>query len=169
MSADQYKPHLLLLPEDKANRDLANGFLLGIANGFSPEGASRARQFQVLGFPGGWGKVVEEFGETHIASMNRFPLRYMILLIDFDEQKDRLETLQKNIPDELKDRVFVIGVWSEPEKLKSGRGFSYEVIGTALAKECRDNAFNLWNHELLKHNADEVERMRVALKPLFFA
>lgn len=30
MSVNKYKPHVLVLPEDDANRQLANGFLLGL-------------------------------------------------------------------------------------------------------------------------------------------
>ncbi len=31
MSANKYQPHLLILPEDDANRELANGFILNQA------------------------------------------------------------------------------------------------------------------------------------------
>ena len=44
MSVNRHKPHLLVLPEDDANRQLARGFELELST----------RQFQVLQPAGGW-------------------------------------------------------------------------------------------------------------------
>lgn len=59
----------------------------------------------------------------------------MILLIDFDGDPERLTCAQSYIPENLKKRVFIVGVWTEPEDLKAALG-SYENIGLSIAKDC---------------------------------
>jgi hypothetical protein len=61
--------------------------------------------------------------------------------------------------------VFVLGAWSEPEKLNLG---SYEEVGLAMAKDCRDNGEATWSHRLLRHNAGELERLRKQVRPILF-
>ena len=58
----------------------------------------------------------------------------MVLLVDLDAKGDRLRKVRAVIPAHLADRVFVLGVWTEHLK---GLG-SFETIGRALAKDCRD-------------------------------
>jgi len=62
MSVNHYLPHVLVLPEDDANRQIANGFQLDISS----------RQIQVLPEAGGWIRVLECFTEDHIGAMDRF-------------------------------------------------------------------------------------------------
>ena len=76
--------------------------------------------------------------------------------------------VKKYIPEELKARVFVLGVLSEPENLRRDIKKSYEEIGEALAKDCPDNTNELWGHNLLKHNKGELERMASSVKPFLF-
>lgn len=57
MRLNKYRPHLLVLPEDDANRQIANGFIL------HPNVNSRA--IQVLPPSGGWRKVLEDFRNVH--------------------------------------------------------------------------------------------------------
>jgi hypothetical protein len=150
MSVNKYRPYLYVLPEDDANRQLANGFQSDLAD---------TRKMQILAEAGGWQKVVDCFQEEHIPAMDRNANRFMVLLIDFDQREDRLNNVKAEIPDRLKHRVFVLGVWDEPEKLKHDFG-SYETIGQALAKDCRDNTEVTWAHQLLRHNAGEQQRRR---------
>jgi hypothetical protein len=68
--------------------------------------------------------------------------------------------------------VFILGVRSEPEALKkafqkAGRG-SYSKIGEALAESCRDESYETWQHELLRHNAAELDRLRRVVRPILF-
>lgn len=49
MSINAYKPHLLVLPEDDANRQIADGFVL--------DSNCNYRAIQVLRVAGGWLKV----------------------------------------------------------------------------------------------------------------
>ena len=53
MSVNKYQPHVLVLPEDDANRQLANGFLL--------DQYLSTRKIQVLEEVGGWIQVLERF------------------------------------------------------------------------------------------------------------
>ena len=94
--------------------------------------------------------------------------RFLILLIDFDKREDRLAKAREVVPTDLEDRVFILGAWSEPEDLrKSGLG-SYETIGKALAKDCREDTDTTWGHALLQHNTGELDRLRRHVRPILF-
>jgi hypothetical protein len=161
MSVNKFLPHVHILPEDDANRQIANGFFLNLPS-------SRQRQFDVLEVAGGWNEVIERFCSVHAVKMEAVPTRFMVLVIDFDNQADRLAVVSPRIPLHLKDRVFILGTLSEPEKLKSELG-SYEAIGRAMAQDCRDGTDLLWAHRLLRHNASEILRLRTLVQPFLFA
>lgn len=59
MSPNRHRPHVLVLPEDDANRELANGFHLQID-------LTRQRQMQVLPVAGGWNEVLKRFKSEHV-------------------------------------------------------------------------------------------------------
>ncbi len=152
---NKYQPHVLVLPEDDANRELANGFDVetgGLA------------QFKVLRPAGGWQKALELFKSAHVAEMERCADRHMVLLVDFDGVAGRYGQVKEVIPSHLKDRVFVLGVWTEPEDLHQG----LRETGALLAEDCRDGTSKTWGHELLRHNAAEVERLRQFVHPILF-
>ena len=115
MSADRFRAHILVLPEDDANRQLARGLLLEIDTSVS-------RSILVLPVSGGWLNVLNDFESNHIADMDRRPNRYMVLLIDFDDRPERLNYAMDRVPERLRDRVFIIGALSEPENLKPTLG-----------------------------------------------
>lgn len=161
MSLNKYKPHVFVLPEDDANRGMANGFIKYLDD-------SGGAQIRVLPSAGGWGKVVEAFKSDHVLLMGSLPERHFILRLDFDEQPNRFAEVRVGVPDSLADRVFIIGTWSELEKMRAALRRRLEDIGTDLARECRDDAATLWNHELLRHNAAELKRMTEKLKPILF-
>jgi hypothetical protein len=160
MSANKGRPHVLVLPEDGANLELANGFHQKIP-------WSRQRQLQVLPPAGGWSDVIDRFTSEHVADMVRWPTRSLVLLVDFDGRADRLEVVKAAVPPHLADRVFVLGSWTEPEDLKRALG-SCEDIGAAMADDCVEGTNTTWGHELLRHNASELERMRESLYPVLF-
>ncbi len=126
MSVNKYQPHVYVLPEDDANRLLANGFLL------HPN--LRPRKIQVLPEVGGWREVLSHFRSDHVSAMERNEQRFMVLLIDFDGDTARLTDAQACIPPSLKNRVFIIGALTQPEELRTQLG-SYETIGLALVKD----------------------------------
>jgi hypothetical protein len=160
MSVNKYLPHVLVLPEDDANRQLANGFLL--------DQSLSARKIQVLEEAGGWKEVLERFKSVHVIEMQRYPERFIVLLIDFDGDLARLGAVQGAIPVQLVDRVFVLGALSEPEDLKAELG-SYENIGLNMAKDCREDTEQIWAHRLLRHNAGELDRLRKSVRPILFS
>jgi len=76
VSVNNHKPHVIVLPEDDANRQIANGFLL--------DPSIKLRNIQVLNPAGGWGKVLDRFLDDHVAELRKWPQRHLVLLIDFD-------------------------------------------------------------------------------------
>jgi hypothetical protein len=160
--SNKYKPHLLILPEDDANIDLANGF--------QSHPGINLRAIQIEHPVGGWLKVLECFKEEHVYHMGVTPYRHMLLLLDFDNDSCRLDysLFEKYIPENLRDRVFVLGANPEPEKLKSCVSNGYETIGQQLAKDCLDQTNTTWGHDLLKHNQTELVRMRAKVNQFLF-
>ncbi len=66
MSQNRERPHILVLLEDDANRQLANGFHLQVD-------WTLQRQMQVLPVAGGWGEVLNLFEAELVAEMDRWP------------------------------------------------------------------------------------------------
>lgn len=161
MSVNKFQPHVYVLPEDDANRQLANGFLL------HPDLATR--NIQVLPEAGGWREVLRSFGSDYASGMERYHQRFMVLLLDFDGDVDRLTHAQACIPSELLPRVFIIGTLTQPEALRSQLGSSYESIGLALARDCFENTDATWGHGLLRHNDTELKRLRQEVFPCLFS
>ncbi len=162
MSVNKYKKHILVLPEDDANRQIANGFIL------APTLNDTA--IQILPPAGGWTKVLKSFKDNHVSGMYKYKDRMMLLLVDFDQDEKRLDNIKNQIPDALKKRVFVLGVQSEPENLKKNIANinTFEELGKNIAQECVNETDKIWEHELLKHNRNELDRMISSVKPFLF-
>lgn len=155
---NKYKPHVLVLPEDDANRQLANGFMM--------HAGVPIRSVQILPPAGGWAAVRDSFLREHNAAMKAFPQRAMVLLVDFDGRgDDRLQAVLSGVDPEIADRVFVLGAHGEPEALRSALRQGYEAIGKKLAEECLSGTNELWMHELLAHNVGELVRMNMHVNP----
>ncbi len=163
MSVNKYLPYVFVLPEDEANSHLATGFHLSV---------HRIRQMQVLEVAGGWTEVLNLFASVHVNEMERDANRFMVLLIDFDGKPDRLNRVRDVIPHHLSERVFVLGALTNPEALRQALRptslDSYEKIGSALADDCRNETDATWRHNLLRHNAGEVDRLRAHIRPVLF-
>lgn len=114
MSCNRYQPHVLVLPEDDANRQLANGFLM--------DESLLTRNIQVLPEVGGWIEVLDHFKSDQVKYMDRYRNGFMVLLIDFDGKAERLQDAKKRIPERLAERVFILGALTEPEALKDDLG-----------------------------------------------
>jgi hypothetical protein len=160
MSVNKYRPHVFVLPEDDANRQLANGFLL--------DQALLNRKIQVLPEVGGWAQVLRRFQTDHLPQMDRYPDRFMVLLIDFDGDQARLTRAKAEIPQHLSERVFVLGALSKPEALRQAGLGPYENIGLAMARDCREETDTIWGHDLLRHNTGELDRLRRHVRPILF-
>jgi hypothetical protein len=119
---------------------------------------------------------LDKFKNDHVSEMEKFPKRMIVLVIDFDDYKEpdglsyenRLSYIRSQIPDNLQERVFILGSRTAPEKLKSEMKLSFESIGESLAKDCADNTNEIWEHPLLKHNEEELKRIRKAVKSVLF-
>ncbi len=159
MSCNKYEPHVFILPEDDANRQLANGFVLEVRY---------SRRIQVLQEAGGWLHVCETFLSEHVKEMQKYIHRYVVLLLDFDNQNDRPDKVKAKIPLNLADRVFLLGVRTEPEALRRAGLGSFEDIGRLLAMECRNGVRNVWEHDLLRQNAGELARLEQTVRVVLF-
>ncbi|KAB2927317.1 MAG: hypothetical protein F9K25_14440 [Candidatus Contendobacter sp.] len=156
--SNRYVAHLQILPEDDANREIINGFLINQQ--------LLQRNIQVLPPAGGWGKVLAKLKDCQL---EKFKERRLLLLIDFDDDitgRDRI--VRDSIPKQIKNRVYCLGVRSEPEKLRGSCKMSFETIGNTLATECAEGRYQLWRHELLAHNEAELSRLTVDVRPFLF-
>jgi hypothetical protein len=122
----------------------------------------------VLPVAGGWREVLNQFESVHIAEMDRWEHRHMILLIDLDDHPERLTAAKDEIPERLRDRVFILGASSEPEALKTVLHKSFEGIGLDMACDCREGTEETWGHDLLKHSAPELDRLGERVCPILF-
>lgn len=163
---NKYQPHVVIWIEDDANRDIVNGFLNAFGvdrNQANPLSKSRQNG------QAGWQKTATEFIKNCNQELHKLPHRYMLLVIDFDKDNNRRKWISQQISTSVRDRVFIVGVWQEPEDLKKSVKLSFEIIGETLATECASNQYNLWQHHLLQHNSQELLRLTTTIKTFLFA
>jgi hypothetical protein len=162
MSPDKFNFHVLVLPEDDADRQIANGFI----NHYSVNNGA----IQLLPSGKGWRKILDDVNTVYGPTMQNLPHRMLVLVMDFDNDRERLTYVRTQIPEALQSRIFVLGVIHDPESLRRGikRTKTLEEIGEALAQECADNQQTFWNHELLRHNQPELKRLILSVKPFLF-
>jgi len=160
MSINKYKPHVWLIPEDEANRQLAIGFLNHVS---VSDGAVGVRAPA-----GGWSKVLGIFESEYLPLLRQSNHAHVVMLIDFDEVEGRRDQFEQKIPKDVSSRVFVVGSKDEPETLKHELDWSYEKIGRELAEGCHRADLELWHHAQLIHNASELQRMADVVKPILF-
>lgn len=162
MGVNKYRAHVLVVPEDEATRQLANGFLL--------HHRLNATCIDVRPPCGGWLKVLEDLKTIHADGLRKYPERHVVLVVDFDEAfNSRIKKFRKECPQDVADRVYVLGVFSEPEPLRAAIGKPLESIGTDLAEACAEDDAGLWGHDLLKHNEAEQARLLENVKPFLFS
>jgi hypothetical protein len=150
---------MLVLPEDRENAKLVTGFLMEFPS---------VRQIDVEPESGGWEKVLLDFTSNHIRPLKNYPNRRIILLIDFDRKSERFAEARARIPNDVADRVFILGAWKDPETLSSAGLGSREQIGRAIAADCRNNTNTIWEHELLRHNKPELDRLYPLIHEILF-
>lgn len=150
--SNKYDYHLLIIPEDEANRQIMTGFNTHLD--------VNSRRIQVEPVAGGWKKALEVFKSDYVAAMVRYDKRHVLILIDLDEHIERLEEAKKYIPKNLRERVFVMGCLDEPERVRSAIGKSKEELGELLAEACFRGHGEVWQNAMLAHNQEELERMK---------
>jgi hypothetical protein len=165
-----HKPHLFILPEDRANAQMAVGFALEVE-------PTKVSQMMILREARGWPRVLELFKSVHMKELEIYRKRFLILLIDFDGDEDRRGYVDEFIREvlincnDVANRVFVLGVRTEPENLRSALGHrSFQKIGMTLAQDCREETETPkgWGHELLQHNREELDRLRLQVRHILF-
>lgn len=161
MSVNKYKPHVWVVPEDDANRELANGFLL------HPNLDPTA--IDIRPAAGGWPKVLDATVQQHALDLRRYPDRHLVLLVDLDGQGDhRIQHFRDRYPADVHDRIYLLSTKNEPERLKAAQGRSLEKLGEELAEACAQGAGGLWLDDQLQHNQPELDRLMISVKPVLF-
>ncbi len=159
MSVNKYRPHVWVLPEDDADRQIAVGFMQHHAVNFLAADINKPA--------GGWPKVLAEFEAYWIAYLRAYPHGHLVMVIDFDGQADRRQHFEDRIPEDLSARVFLVGAWYDPESLRAELNWSLEAIGERVASNCLQDQ-GLWAHPHLAHNTAEAARMTDVLRPILF-
>src|SRR4029077_4637803 len=123
-------PHVYVIPEDDADRQIADGFVL------HPQVDDR--RIQVVPPAGGGSKVLKTFQDEYIPRLRKYQHTHVVMLIDFDDQVEKRKAdFEQEIPAEFRTRVFVIGSKRTPETLKRETKLkSFEEIGKSLADDC---------------------------------
>lgn len=155
--------HIYVLPEDDANRQIVNGF-------YTHPRVNRSRM-KVSPPSGGWLKVLQSFEDTQVANLRTYPQRFLVLIIDFDGDATRLAKAQSFIPEDLRNRVFVLGTRTNPENLRRSirPRHSFERLGRALADDCVTDTAETWGQQELICNLVEVQRMRATVHQWLFS
>ena len=73
------------------------------------------------------------------------------------------------IPEDVRDRVFLLGTLDDPQAFKRSIKLTFEDIGNRLADECFQQEFILWKHDHLAHIRDEIDRAAATLHPVLFS
>jgi hypothetical protein len=140
-----------------------------MVNGFSTLLEINERQFYVYDLARGWERGKETLLKLSKGYMREYPSSYALLIVDFDRNAHRGSEIKNQIPEEVRDRVFVVGVLNEPENLKNSTGMKFEQLGLQIAEGCKDSNIDFWERqELLAHNVDEIRRLSKAVRNLFF-
>jgi hypothetical protein len=146
---NKYRPHLLVLCEDQATHDIATGFNDKVTGAMEVRKPLR-----------GWPHVLQEFQDVYIPWLRQHPHCHIALFIDFDNvYETRIQQFQGAIPQDITDRVFILGACDEAETVKNASGLSLSKIGMKLADECVENTSQLWVHAQVQHNATERQRL----------
>ncbi|MCG8508106.1 MAG: hypothetical protein MI741_02655 [Rhodospirillales bacterium] len=159
MSTNRYQPHVRIVPEDHANEQIANGFVLH----------DQVNNIAIERPASGWRGVLDKLETELVPYLNKYKEGRIILLIDFDDQYHRRrERFDSTTPDDLKDRVFVIGAKVNPEELRRSIGMNFETIGNKLAEDCYNNVDGLWTAEDLSHNEPDLAKLLEVVRPILF-
>ncbi|MBC5795447.1 hypothetical protein H5968_09865 [Sphaerospermopsis sp. LEGE 00249] len=161
MSPNEYRPHLLILLEDKAHNDIVNGFCLNLN--------VDADKIECLQKARGWVNVKDKFEKKYIPQLRQNLNKHILLIIDRDVYQNRGSYVEECIPEDIKNRVFILVFNPNPESLQRDIKQSRENIGQALAKACSERENGLWEHPVLIDNKPELERMILSVKPFLFA
>ena len=133
---NKYRPHVWVIPEDDADRQ--------IVVGFQNHESVNDSVIQLAPPAGGWIKVLDVFEAEYIPALRSNQNTHVVMLIDFDNVEGRGEQILQRIPEDIRSRVFYVGSKDEPEALKRELGKPFETIGSDHNEDfCRRSAFDL--------------------------
>jgi hypothetical protein len=159
---NKYVSHVYVIPEDDRDRQIADGFIL--------HHQVNDTRIQVVPPAGGWSKVLKTFRDEYVPKLRDYQGAHVVMLIDFDDQVEKRKAdFEQAIPDEIRTRVFVVGSKQNPETLKKSLKISFEEIGESLAGDCDAGTAEHWDHEQLKHNEAERQRLVQNVKQFLFS
>lgn len=162
---NKHRPHVLLLPEDAAIKDVAIGFL---------DGVDRQLAMHIERSAGGWAKARDAVA-TDCYRLAAYPERRLVVVIDFDGHTERGSDIEMACPAAIADRVFVVGPLHDIEDLRKDLqsagamdGDTLSAIGQVAARDCREGARSLWSHDKLIHNEPTYRRLLMDVRPILF-
>lgn len=166
MAINNYDLHLLIIPEDDAYRDIANGFIGHLA--------VAARKIHVEKPADGWLKLLKSFTQDYEKGLRQYPKRRVLMLLDLDGSPDRAQKITNDIPEDLRERVFLICCKDEAESIKKELGHGhFESIGERMAQSCHDNVHDSpespWACPQLQQSRGELIRLAEAVRPFLFS
>lgn len=158
---NKYAPHVYVIPEDDADRQIADGFVL--------HPRVKETRIQVVPPAGGWFKVLKTFLDEYVSKLRDYPEAHVVMHIDFDDQVEKRKAdSEQEIPAQFKARVFVIGSKHTLEALKKDVKKTFEDIGSSLAADCEEGIAGFWGHEQLSHNDADRKRLVETVVPFLF-
>lgn len=157
MSVNRYEPYLIVLCEDNAYKDIFLGFEI-----------SEHPQISLKPVYQGFDDILFQLTNPNSMTskeLKRYNKSYVLALTDADldsQSESNIKKLKDSIPNEYKDRVFVMGSKYEAENIKRaiiGKG-KWKGVSQELEKSCRDENCELWRDEMLNHNMEEIISLR---------
>ena len=148
MGCNHEKWHLFIKPEDDANRQIVNGFVMKL----SMEAQSKIHVDKPAN---GYHKALEFIRD---ANLERYPQRRLLVVIDYDRSVELRQRLVNDYA-AICDRVFVLGAQRDAEALKRSLQKSFAKCGAAIADDCASCACELWNNSTLNHNREFLDRL----------
>jgi len=160
LSVNKFKPHLLILPEDQAVKDVVVGAVESIR-------VKPAANLSIEKLLGGWRKLKDRLPECE-KYLGQYPEGRLLFIIDLDRDPKRPKEVQAWIQGEFADRIFLLSSFHEPEALQRELTGSLEMIGGTLVDDCPDDQSEAWAHSHLEHNKPELERFMASCRPILF-
>lgn len=128
-----------------------------------------AANIQSVDLLGGWRKVEQRMGTKYGKYLRKFKTARLLILIDLDEDLDRRQTVLSWVDEDISDRVFLLSCLDEPEDLRRAVKLHLDEIGERMMSGCPTQRHEIWNHDHLRHNAEELDRFLASCAPILFA
>jgi len=166
LSVNKFQPHLLILPEDQAVKDVAIGAVESIR-------VKAAANLSIEKLLDGWRKLEDRLPE-YDHYLGKHPEARLLAIIDLDGDRNRPDEVRTWINVSFADRIFLLSSFHEPEALQRALHQdlkltgSLEMIGGTLVDDCPDDQSEAWAHSHLEHNKPELERFMASCRPILF-